>query len=93
MVYFDSIYDCNNNGYSFAFTTYETNYGYFTAGISSITNRVICVLKTDKQGNRLEVKNFGKVNCDLWPGAGGSLTKTNDGGYILGGGFTSSLNN
>jgi hypothetical protein len=91
-IYFDSIYDCNNNKYACAFTTYETTYGYFTVGISSLPGRVICVLKTDKQGNRLEVKNYGKTGCNVWPGAQGSLTKTTDGGYALGGGVTSSYN-
>jgi len=93
-IYFDSIYDCNNNKWATAFTTYETGYGYFTAGISYwVTGKVICILKTDKYGNKLEVKNYGRANCDLWPGAQGSLTKTTDGGYALGGGITSSLNN
>jgi len=92
-IYFDSIYDCNNNKYATAFTTYETGYGYFTAGISYwVTGKVICVLKTDKYGNKLEVKNFGRSGCDIWPGTQGSQTKTTDGGYALGGGLTSSLN-
>jgi hypothetical protein len=40
----------------------------------------------------MEVKNFGKLNCNIWPGAEGSFVKTIDGGYALGGGATSSFN-
>jgi hypothetical protein len=91
-VYFDSIYDCANNKKGTAFTTYETSYGYIVAGGFTLVNKIICILKTDKLGNKIEVKIFDRAGCHLWVGAEGSLTKTTDGGYALGGGVTSSIN-
>jgi hypothetical protein len=93
-IYFDSIYNCNNVDYSCALSVCENSMGYIAVGTSynSLYHRIICVLKTDKQGKQTEIKNFEKANCHLWPGGSGSFIKTMDGGYALGGGVTSSLN-
>jgi hypothetical protein len=92
-VYFDSIYDCTNNKQSVAYTVHETDYGYISAGGSEVTNEVIFIQKTDKQGKQIEVKIFEQAGRNLWAGYAGSFIKTIDGGFALGGGVTTSLNN
>jgi len=69
-------------GYSIALTT---DGGFIIGGVKEITpiNSQASLLKTDSQGNLEWEKLFGSLGLDI----GESVAVTNDGGYILAGGF------
>ncbi len=89
VIRFDNLYDfygSNNNDGAIAILVEQNNYLLGGLARDSIYNRLhLAFLKLDLNGNTLFLKSYGSPNTDYFMGLVGSLVKTYDSGYIVGG--------
>ncbi|MBL4755248.1 MAG: T9SS type A sorting domain-containing protein [Flavobacteriales bacterium] len=81
-VYFNNRYDFNGSQ-EVIWSVLETDSGYLCA--AGVGAGEILLLSLDTLGNTVEEKPYGKTGGTLFPGLSGSLIKTADGGFALGG--------
>lgn len=84
--YFNKQYNLYSNTEN-AFSIVERGGNYFVCGFgaNSFSQSFINFYCTDSAGNFLWEKEYGKPGFHYYPGWGGSLIQTSDGGFALGG--------
>ncbi len=88
---FDSLYNfygSNNNDGAVALIVEPNSYLIGGLARDSINNRLhLALLKIDTNGNTIYRKSYGSDSADYFLGLVGSMVKTYDDGYMLGGGI------